>query len=165
MSLETSTPNILNLIMYNAATSQLGWYFRYSCTTSCSPATSNIFVSQENEVIVIGMYHNDFPKIFEVSLTDGSLKNAGVESSQSFNSISKPIMTQFGSSDTQVIISYPYITNSNFIIWSTNTSSVIASYDATASGSSITAVAGSQNNGMLYIASIGGVNSITMTQM
>ena len=83
-----------------------------------------------------------------------------VWSLQQFNSIRKPIMTQFGSSDTQVIISYPYITNSNFIIWSTNTSSVVASYNVTASGSSISAVAGSQNNGMLYIASIGDVNVI-----
>ena len=150
MSIENSALNTADLIMYNAETSQLGWYYQYSCSTSCNPATSNIYISQENQVIVVGLYHNNFPRIFEVSLTDGSLRNAGVESSVTLAGVEKPIMEQFGPSDTQLVISYPYTSNGTFIVWSTNTSSVIISFNGNPEAKPFTAIAGSHSKGMLY---------------
>ena len=98
------------------------------------------------------MFYDTFPRIFEVSLTNGTTRSAGVKSSTTFTGVSKPIMVQFGNSDTQVIISYPYNSGSNMIVWSTSNSSVVASYNTIAEATIVNSIVGSQSNGMLYFA-------------
>ena len=98
------------------------------------------------------MYDNDSPIIYEVSLTDGSLKSSVMQASTSFGNIERPIMVQFGDDDTQLIISYPYDSGTNMIIWSTSSSSVVSSYSSI-SGVQITALSEWLNKGMLSFAS------------
>ena len=155
MSYKGPSPPSLELIMFNAGTFELGWHSQYSCTGGCDPGESNIFISQESQAFVVAMYHNNFIRIFEISLTEGSTRSTGVQSATAYSGASKPIMVQFGPSDTQVIISYPYNGGSNMIIWSTSNSSVVFSYNTIAGSTKINSIVGSQSNGMLYFTSIG----------
>ena len=153
------TSSTVDILMFDAGMSQLGWYYQYSCSTSCSPSSSNIFISLESQTIVVAMHHNTRPRVFELSLTDGSIKSTGVLSITLFTSSTKPLMTQFGTNDSQIIISYPYNTDrNNMIVWSTTTSSVISSHNKTNFANSVYAIAGPHHNGMLYLTTSSGTN-------
>ena len=165
MSYEQSSPSRqVLLFMYNADSSRLGWQYKYNCSSGCITSTSNTFISQESETIILATYDSDKPTIFEVSLTDGSLRSSILQSTETFAGISKPIMKQFGSSDTQVIVSYSYTSGSNMIIWSTKTSSVVSSHNKIFVDQKVHAIDGSQSNGMLYLAS-GDVNFLEIYKL
>ena len=109
------------------------------------------------------MYHNNFPTIFELSLTDGTLKSSVMKTTLSINFVDRPIMAQLGDSDTQVIISYPDDAATNMVIWSTSTSSILSTHDDVV-GSKIKGIISSKSNGMIYLASgeSGGGSSLNL---
>ena len=136
-------------MMFDASTFSKIWHNHYEL----SPAESNIMISQESQSIVVAVYPNYFVRIFEVSLTDGTLKSAGVTGNPALTNSAKPILSRFGNSGTEFIISYPTGAGSNMIIWSTSTNSVVASHSTVLGNTDTFAIEGSQSNGMLYFTS------------
>ena len=103
-----SSPKYLILWMYNIDSSSLGWSHQYYCdsagTVDCNPIRSTTYVSSESEAAIICINHDNYPRIFQVDLNDGTMSGSNYMSSTLYDTVRFPKMDQFGSSDTKIMM-------------------------------------------------------------
>ena len=153
-----TTPKI-EFLVYNVDTDSLEWSFAYECrdggntSISCNPADSSLYLSQESQMVVIGINHDNYPSFFQVHFDNGTISGSVHLSSSQYTSVQAPFMSQYASSDSEVIIYYPITNGHVALIWSISNSTIIETYEKTIGGTSMTAITGSRGNNMMYFAS------------
>ena len=111
------------------------------------------YISEETQAAVICAYHNNYPRAFQVSLDTGAYTGDMFRTNSQYTGVQTPVMTQFGTSDSEILIYYP-ISNGYFVwIWDTVLGYPTSKYEQTSGVTPQTAIYGSRLNGMMYFAS------------